>query len=93
MEKIKLFAHHGALPTDLHKRIEMVVAACIAHGHVNRDVLIASFKLTPLQASVLLRDFLQVKSKEIRRDAHRNGYVLTNFIHKHVAPAKKEQSY
>lgn len=84
MKKNTFFMHHATLPTELHKRVEMVIAVCIAHGHVNRDVLIEHFKLTPLQASVLLRDFLQAKSKEIRRDSKHNGYALIGYPHKHA---------
>jgi len=59
------------------KRVEMVVAACLNTGYVNRDVLSKCYQLTPLQASVLLREFLRHRSQEIRRDETHNGYVLT----------------
>lgn len=84
MKKNTLYIQHAALPTELHKRVEMVIAVCITHGHVNRDVLIERFKLTPLQASVLLREFLRMKSKEIRRDSQCHGYVLVDYPRKHT---------
>jgi hypothetical protein len=76
MEKISS-ADHLPLPTDSTKRVEMVVAACLSTGYVNRDVLSKCYQLTPLQASVLLREFLHHHSQEIRRDETHNGYILT----------------
>lgn len=85
MKKNASLNHHTALPIELHKRVEMVIAACIAYGHVNRHVLAEHFRLRPLQASVLLRDFLQEKSREIRRDSQLNGYVLSRYPGMHTS--------
>lgn len=68
-----------ALPTDPVKRVELVVAACLGIGHINRDLLASYYGLTPLQASVLLREFLQVHIQDIRRDANLDGFVLLGY--------------
>ncbi len=57
----------------------MVVAACIATGYVNREVLVDYYNLTPLQASVLLREFLTHRVNDIRHDARNNGYALIGY--------------
>lgn len=69
-------AHHSPLPTSPVKRVEMVVAACIGVGYVNRNVLVDYYGLTPLQASILLREFLQAHVNELERDPKNGGYVL-----------------
>jgi hypothetical protein len=79
MEK-KSSSHHSAFPTDPLKRVEMVVAACIGVGHVNRAVLADYYNLTPLQASLLLREFLTHRVQDIRRDAKNNGYTLVGYL-------------
>jgi hypothetical protein len=79
MEKFS-FDHHLPLPTDSTKRVEMVVAACLSRGYVNRDVLSECYQLTQLQASVLLREFLHHHSQEIRRHETHNGYILKKHI-------------
>ncbi len=57
----------------------MVVAACIATGYVNRDILANYYDLTPLQASVLLREFLSHRVHDIRHDAVNNRYALIGY--------------
>ena len=54
----------------------MVVAACIANGYVNRNILVNRYNLKPLQASILLREFLSHQSHNIRNDITNNGYTL-----------------
>ena len=78
MEKFSS-SHHLPLPTDSTKKVEMVVAACLSTGYVNRDVLMKCYQLKPLQASVLLREFLHHHSHEIRRDETHNGYMLMKY--------------
>ena len=78
MEKTS-FAHHTPLPTDPHKRVEMVVAACIGVGHINRDVLAEYYGLTQLQASIFLREFLQAHVNNIRRSPKSDGYTLLHY--------------
>ncbi len=57
----------------------MVVAACISTGFVNREVLASYYNLHPLHASILLREFLSHRIKDIRRDAANNGYALVGY--------------
>lgn len=71
--------HQHSVPADLSKRIEMVVAACIGKGHVNRHVLAEYFGLSQLEASSLLRDFLQHRIHDVRWDAKNNSYVLLGY--------------
>jgi hypothetical protein len=71
--------HHFHLPTDPSKRIEMVVAAFIGNGHLNRNVLANYYGLTQLQASTLLRDFLQHRINDVRWDSKRNSYRLIGY--------------
>lgn len=78
MEKISV-THHSPLPVDLSKRIEMVVAVCISMGHVNRDLLAKYYRLSQLQASSLLREFLEHRVQDIRRAPHNNGYMLVGY--------------
>lgn len=78
MEKISS-THKPHLPPESLKRIDMVVAACIAIGYVNREVLVDYYDLTPLQASVLLREFLTHRVNDIRHDAGNNGYALIGY--------------
>ncbi len=78
MEKTS-FSHHVPLTTDPTKRIESVVAVCIGMGYVNRHVLANYYGLTQLQASKLLREFLQAHIQDVRRDAKRDGYVLLGY--------------
>ncbi len=66
------------LPLETIKRVEAVANICIAVGYVNREVLIEAFGLTALQASILLREFLQIHVHDIRLDANKLGYVLVN---------------
>ncbi len=79
-------SHHLSFPTDPLKRVDMVVAACIGIGHVNRTVLADYYNLTPLQASLMLRDFLSHRIQDIRRDVKKNGYTLVGYPpHKTIA--------
>lgn len=71
--------HHSPLPVDLSKRIEMVVAVCISMGYVNRNMLAQYFGLSQLQASMLLREFLQHRVQDIRRAPHNDGYTLVGY--------------
>lgn len=72
-------SHHLSLSTNPLKRLEMVVAACISIGYVNREVLASYYNLHPLQASILLREFLRHHIKDIRRDVTHNGYALVGY--------------
>lgn len=87
--KKKSSLHHSAFPTDPLKRVEMVVAACISIGHVNRAVLADYYNLTPLQASLLLREFLTHRVQDIRRDAKNNGYTLVGYLTHNAATDKQ----
>lgn len=62
------------LPSDISKRLEMVVSTCIETGYVNRDVLVQRFGLTPLQASLLIREFLEHHVNELQNDVPNKGY-------------------
>lgn len=73
------FAHHSSLPAEQTKRIELVVAVCISIGYVNRDLLAKYYGLTQLQASILLREFLQIHVNDVRRDIKQNAYVLLGY--------------
>jgi hypothetical protein len=70
---------HTPLPIDLSKRDDMVVAICISKGFVNRDLLAHYYGLSKLQASTLLRDFLEQRVHDIRRDDKNNGYILIGY--------------
>ena len=71
------------LPTDMSKRIEMVIAAFIGKGHLNRNILASYYGLTQLQASTLLRDFLQHRINDVRWDSKINSYRLVGYLKKH----------
>lgn len=79
----KIFTPYTHLPSDPVKRVESVVAVCISIGYVNRDVLAKYYGLIPLQASILLREFLQAHVNEVRRDAKYDGYVLLGYARRH----------
>lgn len=79
----KIFTPRTHLPSDPVKRLESVVAVCISTGYVNRDVLAHYYSLSPLQASILLREFLQAHVNDVRRDTKCNGYVLLGYPQKH----------
>lgn len=81
MEKTS-FTDNIPLPIDSVKRVELVVAACLGIGYINRDLLASYYGLTPLQASVLLREFLQAHIRDIRRDGNLGGYVLLGYPNK-----------
>lgn len=67
---------HWPLPEDTLKRLDMVVAACSETGYIDRDVLANYYKLTPLQASILLREFLTHHVRDVRPSATYRGYIL-----------------
>ena len=71
--------HHPHLPKDLSKRMEMVIAAFIGKGHLNRNVLAEYYGLSQLQASTLLRDFLHHRVNEVRWDSVTNSYHLIGY--------------
>jgi hypothetical protein len=74
------FLPHTSLPTDPAKRVEAVVAVCISVGQVSRDILAKYYGLTQLQASILLREFLQVHIHDVRRgDSERSTYILLGY--------------
>lgn len=72
----KRFITNIRLPTDAVERVEAVMATCVAVGYVNRHVLIQHYELAPLQASILLREFLQTHVDDVRLDTAKGGYVL-----------------
>ena len=73
------FDPHPSLPADPVKRVEEVVAVCIDLGYVNRDVLANHYGLSQLQASILLREFLQVHSNDVHSDTEHGAYVLIEY--------------
>ena len=64
------------LPTNTAECVEFVMATCVTVGYVNRLVLVQLYKLTPLQASILLREFLKMHVDDVRLDDAKGGYVL-----------------
>lgn len=64
--------HH--LPSHLSERLEMVFATCTEMGYVNREVLVERFDLTPLQASTLIREFLEHYANELQNDVLHKGH-------------------
>lgn len=74
--KIESFSHLSSLPSDSPQRIEMVIKVCVKHGYVNRQILVECYELTPLQASVLLREFLIHRIRYLKRDIKQGGFVL-----------------
>lgn len=67
------------IPSELSKRIEMVIAACIHCGHVNRQVIADYYNIHQLEASTLLRDFIQHRVHDVRWDAKTNSYTLVGY--------------
>jgi hypothetical protein len=84
MEKTS-FSHHVSLPNDSAKRVAMVIAACIETGYINRVVLANYYGLTQLQASILLREFLQAHAQDVRREPKHNGYLLRGYPKKFIS--------
>ena len=72
-------SNNSHLPADFSKRMEMVVAACIGTGFVNRHVLAQFYGLSQLEASSLLRDFLHHRIRDVRWDAKTNSYKLVGY--------------
>lgn len=79
----KTFTPDTHLPSDPVERVKSVVAVCISIGYVNRNVLAKYYDLTPLQASILLREFLQALVNDVRRDVRYDGYSLLSHPHRH----------
>lgn len=75
----KTNTHRASFPTDPVKRVDSVMAVCVALGHVNRDVLAQYYGFTQLEASILLREFLQTHVKDVRRDTKNDCYVLLGY--------------
>ena len=72
-------SRHAALPAEVSKRVDMVVAVCLGKGYVNRNMLAKFYGLTQLQASILLREFLESRPHDVRRDCKNNRYVLVGY--------------
>ena len=70
---------HAVLPAEVSKRVDMVVAVCMGKGYVNRKMLAKFYGLTQLQASILLREFLENRPHDVRHDCQNNRYVLVSY--------------
>lgn len=62
------------LPSDTAKRLEMVFSLCTETGYVNREVLVQRLAVTELQASLLIREFLEHYANELQKDVAHKGY-------------------
>ena len=58
----------------LKSRVDAVMAIYKQHGHVNRNLISDKLKLTMLQSSQLLREFLNAHAPVLEWDNFKNGY-------------------
>lgn len=50
---------------DLPSRLALVKTAYLAHGHINRKILVETYGVTQIQAGALMREFIEAHSKTI----------------------------
>jgi hypothetical protein len=61
---------------EAQTRLDVVLAIFKEHGHVNRHLISEKLMLTKLQASQLLREFLNANAALVARDSALNTYHL-----------------
>lgn len=62
---------------DAQTRLDVVSAIFKEHGHVNRHLISEKLALTKLQASQLLREFLNAHAALVAWDGVLNAYRMT----------------
>lgn len=62
---------------NLAERIELVMAAHVMHGHVNRQTLMKLYGINQIQAGALIRDFIETHSIHIEWFPEQKHYTYS----------------